>query len=383
MAAEPISSRAKAMGWTVSIFILIALIAICYWFFYARFYQYTDDAYVDGNQILVTSAQPGIILSFSAYDGDFVEQGRTLIQLDTTDTLIELQSAKAQLGNTVRNVVTLFENAVRDAAYVEVNDAAFIKAAQDYEHRKAVVDNGGVSLEEFEHAKAALHSAFFSWQASVAQSNASAAIIENSTLLTHPQIECAISRLKQAVVNYHRCTIKAPTSGIIGQRAAQVGEHINAGDALMTIIPLNELWITANYKEVQLKSMRIGQPVKVVADIYGSDVIYPGIVEGIGGGTGSVYSLLPPQNATGNWIKIVQRVPVRIAIDQEVVKRYPLRKGLSVETTTDIRDQQGPYIPKQRPDRPLGETDVFDNEQQGIDAIVQHVIEANLGPVNE
>lgn len=379
MATDSPSSRAKAMTWTASIFILIALVAISYWLFYARFYEYTDDAYVDGNQIVVTSAQPGIILSFSVYDGDFVEQGRTLIQLDTTDALIALEKAKAQLGNTLRDVVILFENALRDSAYVEVNDAAFIKAAQDYDHRKAVINDGGVSLEDFEHAKAALHSAFFSWQASVAQSNASNAAIENSTLLTHPRVQAAISQLKHALVTYHRCTIKAPASGLIGQRSAQVGEHVNAGASLMTIIPLNELWITANYKEVQLKSMRIGQPVEVTADIYGSKIVYPGTIEGIGGGTGSVYSLLPPQNATGNWIKIVQRVPVRIVIDQEVVKRYPLRKGLSVEATAHIKDQEGPYIPAARPNKPLRSTDVFDDELEGIEEMIQQVIEANLG----
>ncbi|MEN9344283.1 MAG: multidrug efflux system [Chlamydiota bacterium] len=376
---ESPKKRSHAMLITCAVFLFLGAAWGVYWFAYGQYHEYTDDAYVDGNQIMVTTQVPGIVLSFSAYDGDFVEKGRILVELDKTDALIQLQRAKAELGDTLRQVAALFDNVERDAAYVEVRQAEFVKAAQDYEHRKAVIEEGGVSLEDFEHAVAALHAAFFALQASEFQYAASVAAVENSTLLTHPLVEKAKSHLKEALVFYFRCTIRAPAAGIVGQRTVQVGERIPLSKPLLAIIPLDQLWITANYKEVQLTHMRIGQPVEVTCDTYGSSILFQGTVEGIGGATGSVFSVLPPQNATGNWIKIVQRVPVRIAVDQAMVKRYPLRMGLSVETTTDTHNRLGRYVPLSRSESPLQATDIFENEEEGIQQLIEEVIRANLG----
>lgn len=358
----------------LTIFAALGLIWALYWWAYGRFYQYTDDAYVDGNQVMVTPRIHGAIVSFSAIDGDFVEKGRVLVELDKEDARIALERTSAELSDSLREVARLFENKGRDAALIEMRKAEFVKAAQDYEHRKAVVKEGGVSLEEFEHSQAALSSSFFSLSAAEHQYSASAAQVVNTTLLTHPLVEKAKAYLREAYLFYQRCTIKAPVTGIVAQRTLEVGTTVKSGQPLMAIIPLDQLWVTANFKETQLSRMRIGQPVSIKSDIYGSEALFTGIVVGIGGGTGSVFSILPPQNATGNWIKIVQRVPVRIALDQTLVKLYPLRLGLSTDVTVNTHDTQMPYIPQMQAVTPLFETDVFETEEAGAEELIEKVI---------
>ena len=375
------SKRKKAITITLLIFAVLGLGWLSYWVFYGRFHQYTDDAYVDGNNVVLTPQVPGIVVSFSALDADYVVKGRILVELDKTDAKIALDKAVADLGDAVRNVMQMFETAKKYEATVAMRKAEFVKAAQDYDHRKNLVDEGGVSLEDFQHAEAALKANFADLIAAEHQWIAAFAQIDNTTVETHPTVEQAKDRIRDTFVFYQRCTIKAPVSGIVAQRTVQVGESVAIGQPLMAIVPLDQMWVTANYKEVQLSKMRVGQPAAVRSDIYGGKVKYHGKVAGIGGGTGSVFSVLPPQNATGNWIKIVQRIPVRIVIDQEQIKQFPLRLGLSMEVTVDISDTEKPFIPSERSDGPLYTTDVFATQEQGAEALIAEVIEANLSQV--
>lgn len=372
--------RNKAIFITLLIFALLGAAWASYWFFYARFYQYTDDAYVDGNNVVVTPQVPGIVVSFSVMDADYVPKGRILVELDRTDAKIALDKAIADLGSAVRNVMQMIEQAKQYEAMVATRKAEFIKAAQDYEHRKNLVDEGGVSLEDFEHAAAALQANFADFIAAEHQYIAALAQVENTTLETHPLVDGAKNRVRDTFVAYQRCTIKAPVSGLVAQRTVQVGERVDKGQSLMSIVPLDQMWVNANFKEVQLSKMRVGQPAAVYSDIYGGHVKFEGKIAGLGGGTGSAFSVLPPQNATGNWIKIVQRIPVRIILDQNQIKQFPLRLGLSMEVTVDIHDTEKPFVPCVRPEGPLYITDVFANQEEGAEELIIEVIAANLSP---
>ncbi len=372
--------RNRAILLTATLFFVLGAAWFVYWWGWGRFYQYTDDAYVDGNNVVLTPQVPGIVESFSVLDADLVPQGRILVELDKTDGSIALDRAVAELGNAVRDVMQMFEMAKQLAATIEVKKAEFIKSAQDYEHRKNLIDEGGVSLEDLEHAQAALAASYADLIATEHAYIGAVAQVENTTVETHPLVEEVKNRVRDAYVFLQRCTIKAPVAGIVAQRRVQVGERVNAGEPLMAIVPLDQMWATANYKEVQLSKMRVGQPVKITSDMYGGEVVYEGRVAGIGGGTGSVFSVLPPQNATGNWIKIVQRVPVRIVLDQQQIREHPLRLGLSLEVTVDLHDTQKPLLPAVRPDQPLFSTAVFADQERGAEALIAQVISENISP---
>ncbi len=372
--------RNRAILITIVIFLILGAAWLTYWLIYGRFHQYTDDAYVDGNNVVLTPQVPGIVESFSAIDADYVPEGRILVELDKTDATIALDKAVADLGNTVREVVQMFEAVKQYEALIAMKKAEFVKAAQDYEHRKNLIDQGGVSREDFEHAEAALQASFADLIATEHLYIASVAQVENTTVETHPMVEQMKNRVRDAYVFLQRCTIKSPVTGIVAQRTVQVGEHVNPGQPLMAIVPLDQMWVSANYKEVQLTHMRVGQPVRIRSDIYGGEVTFHGIVAGIGGGTGSVFSVLPPQNATGNWIKIVQRIPVRIKLDQEQIKKFPLRLGLSMDVTVDIHDRDKPFLPCIRPDCPLFQTDIFMSQESGAEPLITQVMETNLSP---
>jgi membrane fusion protein, multidrug efflux system len=370
--------RKKAIIISLLVFVILGCAWFGYWLFYGRFYQFTDDAYVDGNNVIVTPQVPGIVVAFSTMDADFVHKGRIVVELDQTDARIALDKAIAELGNAVRTVMQMFEQAKQYEALVVARKADFIKAAQDYEHRRNLVDEGGVSLEDYEHAEADLQASFANLIAAEHQALAALVQVENTTVETHPIVESAQNQVRDTFVSFQRCTIKAPVSGLVAQRTVQVGERVEKGQPLMAIVPLDQMWVNANFKEVQLTKMRIGQPAEVYSDIYGRSVKYQGKIAGIGGGTGSVFSVLPPQNATGNWIKIVQRIPVRIVLDQNQIKQHPLRLGLSMEVTVNIRNIEKPWIPEERPEGPLFTTEVFEDQEQGAEELIAEVIAMNL-----
>jgi membrane fusion protein (multidrug efflux system) len=376
----PPSHRKRAMFIAIGIFAIIGLGYLCYWWFYSRFYEYTNDAYADGNMVFLTPQVSGIVTSLTVNNSDFVPQGRVLVQLDRIDATIALVKSVSALGSAVREVCGMFENVRELSAQIAMKKALFVKAAQDFEHRQGLIEEGAVSREDWEHAIAALQASFSDLMATEHQFISAVAQVENTTVESHPKVTDAKAMVREAYVNLQRCTLVAPVTGIVAQRSGQVGMQVHPGEPLLAIVPLDQMWATANFKEVQLTDMRIGQSVKVTADMWGDSVVFHGTVVGIGGGTGSVFSVLPPQNATGNWIKIVQRLPVRIGLQAEELKKHPLRLGLSLECTVDVHDTHKELIPPIPPDQPLYQTDVISTQEQGVDQLIMQTILDNLSP---
>ena len=381
--SEKIKSKTqakKALIITLGIFMLLASGYFCYWFFWGRLHEYTNDAYVDGNMVIVTPQVPGIVTSLTALSTDFVLKGRVLVELDKTDARICLDKSIAELAAAVRQVQQMFENVNTLYATITKQKALFTRAAQDYERRLSLIDQSAVSVEDLEHTSAELQATYADLRSTEHAFVAALAQVENTTLYDHPLIEKAKNAVRHAYVFLQRCTITAPATGIVAQRSVQVGEHVDKGAPLLAIIPLDQMWITANFKEVQLSKMRIGQSAHVTSDIYGSKAIFNGTVVGIAAGTGAVFSVLPAQNATGNWIKIVQRVPVKIAISEEMLSKYPLRLGLSTEVTVDLHESNLPIIPKENPPGAIYTTDVFAEQEEGAEILIAKIIEENISP---
>jgi membrane fusion protein, multidrug efflux system len=381
LSQEQISKRKKRISFTYwSIIGLLALSALCYWLFFWRHREYTDDAYVEGNLVVITPLQSGFVKSILTDDTYWVEKGQLLVELDETNAKIAFQKAKEQLAETVREVCQSFHSVFAYQAEIQSRKAEFIKAAQDYEHRLHVIEAGGVSIEDFEHAEAALRSTFFLLQMTEVLYEKALAFVRGTTLLNHPMVLAASDSARQAWVNLYRCKIYAPVEGLIAQRKIQVGMWTDSGYPMMAVIPLDQIWINANFKETQMKRMRIGQTVKIRSDLYGRDTVFHGKIVGLPGGAGNAFSLLPPQNLSGNWIKIVQRLPVRVGLDPEELRLHPLRVGLSMEATVDLRDQEGLLVPESSAGSPHYKTPIFELEEQGDEKWIKDIILSNVDP---
>ncbi|WP_019215504.1 HlyD family secretion protein [Legionella tunisiensis] len=356
---------------------LVAVLYGLYWLLVGRFYVETDNAYVNGNIIPITSQVAGTIIAVKVDDTQFVKTGQLLVQLDPIDSFIALQQAEANLASTIRNTQQLFINNKGLMANIKDREAILARANQDLGRRKAAIGYGAVSNEELTHAKESLKSADASLTQARSALLANQALTENTNLQQHPSVLLAAARFREAYIAYKRSEIVAPVSGEISKRVAQVGQRIAPGAHLMAIVPLEQVWVDANFKEKQVRNMRIGQPVTLTAELYGSSVRYRGKIVGFSAGTGSAFALLPAQNATGNWIKVVQRLPVRIAIDPEELKAHPLRIGLSMLVTVNIRDQRGKYI-SEASEIPGYETTIYDDLGQQADAETIRIIKENV-----
>jgi membrane fusion protein (multidrug efflux system) len=216
-------------------------------------------------------------------------------------------------------------------------------------------------------------------QQAVDQADSSHALVDGSKVEDNPAVLEAKAAFRDAWIAAQRNSVVAPVTGYVAERSVQLGQHVQAGQALMTIVPLNALWVDANFKEAQLRNLRIGQPTQVRSDLYGSEHIFHGRVQGMSAGTGAAFSLLPPQNASGNWIKVVQRVPVRIQIDDRDLAMAPLRIGLSATVTVDTTSRSGPVLAMQADDKPVGMTDVYEQDLQRANAEADAVVRRNLG----
>ncbi len=363
-----------------------------HWYLFQRNYVETDNAYVQGNVVLVTPQVGGTVLGIRADDTDFVEAGQTLVALDPADARVALEQAEAQLAQTVREVRTTFANnsilkaniAVREADVRRVA-ADVAKAEEDVSRRRPLVASGAVGKEELEHAqttlanaRAAAAAANAALTAAQEQLSSNLALTDGTQVENHPNVERAAAKLREAYLAFKRTDILAPVAGHVAKRGVQVGERVQAGAPMMAIIPLDQLWVDANFKESQLRDMRIGQPVKLYADIYGKSVEYTGTLVGLAAGTGAAFSLLPAQNATGNWIKVVQRVPVRVALDARQVAEHPLRIGLSMLAEVDIHDQSGKALadaPRQEAPAQRAQPDAIAEES---DALIRRIVAENL-----
>ena len=400
--AEPAIAHSKAdkrrslLGIFFALLVLAGAGATAYYWYHLRFFESTDDAYVAANIIPVTPQITGTVREVSVRDTDHVAVGQAVVELDDADARIALESAEAQLARTVRDIRTVFATNDTLAADVIVRRADLTqaqtlqkKAEDDFATRKALVVSGAVGKEELKHAEAALAAA--NAAVSAAQSGINAAeerlaanraMTEGTSIEAHPSVAQAASRVREAHVNWARCKIAAPVSGDIVRRTVQVGQRVQPGTPLLSIVPLEHVWVEANFKEVQLGDMRIGQPVKVLADVYGSETAYDGKVVGFAAGTGAAFALLPAQNATGNWIKIVQRVPVRIELNPEQVAARPLRVGLSLIVHVDTHDDAGQPLGSASAEPHLSHTSVFDGQRDAAEQRIAEIIAANRGKVS-
>lgn len=375
----PANNSRRNMLWGFTAFLVLAtLVCFAAWFFYFQYHESTDDAYANSNMTNINSAIPGSVVAFFADDTDLVTEGQLLVQLDPTDYQAVYDRELATLASVVLQVRQLYDTVKVARANVANQKILVERTRFDYNNRRQIVDTGAASKEDYVHsrddflsAKVALRQA--KYQLRVARDAAGPTPME-----THPLIEQQKGNILAAYYNLAHCKIYAPTTGYVAQRTVDVGQWVIPTADLMAIIPTDYVWVDANFKETQLTYMRIGQPANVTLDIYGSKVNYSGKVLGIASGTGSVFSIIPPQNATGNWIKIVQRLPVRISLDPEMVSKFPTRLGLSAEVDVDISNQALPMLAQVPPTKPVGTTAVFNIDLDYVNKIIDEIIKKNM-----
>jgi membrane fusion protein (multidrug efflux system) len=358
---------------------LVALVAWLLWYLLVgRWHQDTDDAYVQGNMVSITAQTAGTVVSIGADDGMKVVAGQVLVQLDPNDAKVAFEQAKADLASTVREVRGLYSAVDAGQADLQARQLAIGKARADVARREGLVASGAVSAEELAHARNELAAAEAALSASRGQLSRNRALVDATTVTDQPQVQAAAARLRAAYLNLQRAAIVAPGTGYVAQRTVQLGQRVQPGMPLMTVIPLEQVWVEANFKETQLAKMRLGQPVQLTSDVYGSDIGYTGKLASLGLGTGSAFSLLPAQNASGNWIKIVQRVPVRIELDPRQLAAHPLRLGMSMSVDVTIRDQDGDVLPAALPAKPVLSTQAYARQLSDADALIRGIVQDNL-----
>ena len=349
-----------------------------YWFLVARHYQSTDDAYVSGDVVQITAEVPGTVIDLRVDDTQSVQRDQPLLQLDPADAKVAMGNAEANLGRAVRQVRTLFATSEQLRAQIADRRIALKRAQDDYNRRSGLVSDGAVSSEELSHTKDTITQTQASLTEAQEQLNATVAQIDGTTVETHPQVLAAETAVRDAALALHRTNITAPVAGVVARRSVQLGQRVAAGTPLMAVVPLDDVWIDANFKEVQLENMRVGQPVELHADLYGGDTVYHGKLAGLSAGSGSAFALLPAQNASGNWIKIVQRLPVRIMLDPKELKEHPLRIGLSMTARVDIRDTSGPLIAGTVRNQPLP-TQASLADDPEVEARIARIVADNEG----
>jgi len=380
---NPASGRKRAIALIVAGFAILGTAYGGYWLGVARYVESTDDAYVGGNVVRITPQVSGTVIGIGADDTQFVKAGRVLVRLDQSDAKVALDRAEAELAKAVRDVRGMFATASQLEANVAVRRSDLAKASEDLARRERLAASGAISAEERQHA----HDAYDGAKAALVEAQqrlgADRARIDRTTVSTHPEVLSAAAKVRDAYLMYARTVLPAPVSGYVAKRSVQLGQRVGPGAALMAIVPLDQVWVDANFKESQLAHMRIGQPATVSADIYGGRVTYHGTLEGLGAGTGAAFAVLPAQNATGNWIKIVQRVPVRIALDAKEVAAHPLQVGLSMQVEVDTRASGGAgegasLVHGSAPaETPAYETHVFDAIDRIADDRVRKIIAEN------
>ncbi|MEO8408546.1 MAG: HlyD family efflux transporter periplasmic adaptor subunit [Oxalobacteraceae bacterium] len=374
----------KRRGPLIAVTLVLAVVLIAYlvwWILNARNFESTDDAYVAGNVVQVTPQVGGTVVAIHADDTELVQAGAPLVELDRSDATVALDQADAQLAQTIREVRVLYANNATLGAGVAQRSAEVERANADLARRQQLIASGAVSKEELEHARSALQSASSALLATSEQLASNRALTDRTSVEKHPNVQRAAARVREAYLAYARTTLPAPLTGYVAKRSVQLGQRVAAGMPLLSIVPLNALWVDANFKEVQIAHMRIGQPVTLESDVYGKKIVYHGKVAGFAAGTGSAFALLPAQNASGNWIKIVQRLPVRITLDPKELAGHPLRIGLSMQVTVEVAQQKGAPLPAAgvASSEPAYKTAVFDAIGQQAEARIAGIIAANAG----
>jgi membrane fusion protein, multidrug efflux system len=378
--AEAASMKAKRRLWFAILagtFVASAIGYGVYWWFELRDIEYTDDAYVRGNVVQITPQISATVVAIGADDTDFVKAGQPLVTLDRADARVALHQAEAQLAKTVRTVRNLFATSAELQAIVNVRQSDLRKAKQDLARREQLASSGAISTEEVQHARDAFNNAQAALVAARQALAANRALIDGTTVKDHPDVREAAARVHAAYLTYARTVLPSPVAGFVAKRTVQLGQRVNPSMPLMAVVPLDEVWVDANFKESQLAGMRVGQPVTMTADVYGDGIVFHGQIEGFGAGTGAAFALLPAQNATGNWIKVVQRLPVRIALNPKELAAHPLQIGLSMRVDVNTRDRSGARLPRLAQSANAYKTDVFQSIDKQANARVQAIIAAN------
>lgn len=370
--------RRFVLGIIAVVFILAGLGWYLLWLFVLSQRETTDDAYIAGNQVTLSAQVPGTVVAVLADDTQRVEAGQVLVKLDPTDAAVTLAKAKSALANAVRQVRQQTEMASQYDAAIAARRLDLARAEADLKRRQPLLADKAIAPEEVAHAREAVETAKAALDLAARQSAASHALVDGTDVAGNASVMQAKAAFREAWINAERDAIVAPVGGYVAQRSVQVGSRVQPGQALLTIIPLHDLWVDANFKESQLAHIRIGQPAKVESDLYGGGVEYDGKVVGLGAGTGASFALLPPQNASGNWIKVVQRVPVRIALDPQQLEKHPLRVGLSTAVKVDTHERSGRMLADAGANAPVGQTDVYARDVAKADAEADAIVAANL-----
>jgi membrane fusion protein (multidrug efflux system) len=346
-----------------------------YYFGYSRYHEETDDAYVSGNLVQLTSQVAGSVVTINADDTQIVKAGEPVIQLDRADAKVDMIKAEAALAQAVQQVSTLYVNNGVYEAQIAQRRADLARAEDDLKRRLSVSDTGAVSAEDIAHARTAVTAAKAGLQVGQEQLASNHAQTGKTSVSQHPNVIAAAGKVRETYLNYARNTLPAPVTGYVAKRVVQLGQRVAPGTPLMAIVPLDGVWVDANFKETQVRHIRIGQDVTLHADVYGGDIEYHGKVVGFSAGTGSAFATLPAQNATGNWIKVVQRLPVRIQLDAEELRAHPLRVGLSMQVDVATRKQDGTELAAAK--NASYQTRVFDNYAQQADAEIDRIVKQN------
>jgi membrane fusion protein, multidrug efflux system len=379
------AATAPANGKRTKILILIAVIFIvlgalwgAYWVLVLSKREQTDDAYVNGNKVAISAQVSGTVIAVLADDTQLVKAGQVLVRLDPIDAETSLSRAASALAQGVRQVRQEKATADQYDSVIETRKLELARAEADLAKREPLLADKAIAPEEVRHARESVEMARAARAQAVRQSIAAHALIDGTQVEDNPAVLQAKAAFRDAWIAAQRNAVVAPVTGYVAERSVQLGQHIQAGQALMTVIPLNALWVDANFKEVQLRHLRIGQPAQVRSDLYGGSFIFHGHVKGMSAGTGAAFALLPAQNASGNWIKVVQRVPVRIQIDDNDLVKAPLRVGLSATVTVDTTNRDGPVLSMNTADTPVGDTQVYTQDLDKASAEADAVVRRNL-----
>jgi membrane fusion protein (multidrug efflux system) len=378
-AGDTPSGKSTARRRGLTILAAVVVIGLIVWavfhFLLAKPEQETDDAYVAGDVVAITARDPGTILSIYADNTQTVKSGEPLLDLDPATADVALASAEAELARAVRSTRSDFSKVNETSAAVVQAEAELARARNDLARRRGAAAEGAISGEELSHAADAVKVATATLNLARSQNVQSRTGVQGTTVSNNPAVMAAIAAYRRAAITRNHMHIVAPIDGVVAQRTVQLGQQVAAGTPLMAVVPLDRVWIDANFRETQLRDLRIGQPATVIADMYGSSIVYHGKVIGLGAGSGNAFALLPPQNASGNWIKIVQRLPVRIALDPAELKRSPLRVGLSVKTTVDTSNTSGSLLGS--PAKQAYGGIATDANDPKVDARIAQIIAAN------
>ena len=369
--------RKKGLSIFILLLLLISIGSAAYWFFFIKGFEETEDAYVSGNQVMVSAQVAGNISKINVDNMDPVQAGDVLLELDDTNTKLSFEQAKSNLANAVRQISQLNYTVKQLKSAVRANEITLAQAQGNLNRRVQLVKDGAIDKESFQHAKEAVELAKANLTTSQNQLEANQALLLDGPLSEQPQIQSAVSNLKQAWLNLERTKIRSPIKGYVARRNAQVGQAVSVGGALMAVVTTDQMWLDANFKETQLTHMRIGQSAEIHFDLYGKDKTFNGKVVGIEMGTGSAFSLLPTQNATGNWIKVVQRVPVRIQLDPQQLAENPLRIGLSATVKVNVTDSQGETLRNQARTTTLYSTNALQYDESAVNNLIESIIRDN------